>query len=94
MAVLVVLITIGALIGKVNPLQMLIIAIIETVFFAINEKVCNHFLQSTDFGRSVAVHLFGALYGVAISRMIFNRRVCTSKALDMSYKSEMYAMIG
>ena len=94
LAVLVVLISIGALIGKVNPLQLLIIAMLETIFFAVNESICNKFLKATDFGRSVEVHLFGALFGIAVSRMIFDRKICTSRALATSYKSEMYAMIG
>ena len=94
LAVLVVLISVGALIGKVNPLQLLIIAMLETIFFAVNEYICYQLLKAIDFGRSVEVHLFGALFGIAVSRMIFNRKICTSRALATSYKSEMYAMIG
>ena len=93
-AVLVVLVSLGALIGKVNSLQLLIIALIETIFFAINESLCKQLLQISDFGQSMTVHLFGAVFGIAISRMIFDKRVCTSQALSTSNKSEMYAMIG
>ena len=93
-AVLVVLVSLGALIGKVNSLQLLIIALIETIFFAVNESICKKLLQISDFGQSMIVHLFGAVFGIAISRMIFDKRVCTSQALSTSNKSEMYAMIG
>ncbi|XP_066924364.1 ammonium transporter Rh type B-like [Clytia hemisphaerica] len=93
-AVLVVLVSLGALIGKVNSLQLLIIALIETIFFAINESLCKQLLQISDFGQSMTVHLFGAIFGIAISRMIFDKRVCTSQALSTSNKSEMYSMIG
>lgn len=94
LVVLAVLITIGALIGKVNPLQLLIIAMLETIFLAVNKTICNQLLKATDFGRSVEVHLFGALFGIVVSRMIFDRKICTSRALATSNKSEMYAMIG
>jgi len=92
-AVLVILISLGALIGKVNSLQLLIIALMETLFFAVNETICDQFLK-IDFGRSMVVHLFGAVFGLAVSRMIFKRKVCTSQALSTSNKSEMYAMLG
>lgn len=93
-AVLVVLISLGALIGKVNSLQLLIIALVETLFFAVNETICDQVLKISDFGRSMVVHMFGAVFGLAVSRMIFKRKVCSSQALSTSSKSEMYAMIG
>ena len=40
-----VLITFGALIGKVSPLQLMLIAFIEIVFFVLNERLGVGMLQ-------------------------------------------------
>ena len=93
-AVLVTLISFGALVGKANSLQLLVVAIVETIFFSINEAICFQLLQITDHGRAIVVHLFGAVFGLAVSRMIYSSKICTSQALSTSNKSEMYSMLG
>jgi len=93
-AVLAVLISFGALMGKCNSLQLLIVALFETFFFAVNEAIATKVLQISDHGRSILVHMFGAYFGLAVSRMIFSRKVCMSQALSMSNKTEMYAFMG
>ena len=93
-AVVTVLISFGAIIGKCNSLQLLIIGLFETFFFAANEALCKNILQISDHGRSIVVHVFGAVFGITLSRMIFSRKVCMSQALSMSNKSEMYSFIG
>lgn len=93
-AVVAVLISFGALVGKVNSLQLLIIALIETLFFCVNQAICMRLLAFTDPGRSVIVHLFGAVFGLAVARMVYSRKICMSQALSTSNKSEMYALLG
>jgi len=93
-AVIAVLISLGAVMGKCNSLQLLVIALIETFFYAVNETINLQVLQVSDLGRSMIVHVFGAYFGLAVSRMIYSRKVCMSQALSMSYKSEMYTFIG
>lgn len=93
-AVMAVLISFGALMGKCNSLQLLITAMLETFFFAVNEAILLRYLDVSDNGRAIVVHIFGAYFGLAVSRMIFSRKVCMSQALSMSSKSEMYSFIG
>ena len=93
-AVISVLVSLGAIMGKCNSLQLLVIALIETFFFVVNETINLQVLKASDFGRSMIVHVFGAYFGLAVSRMIFSRKVCMSQALSMSNKSEMYTFIG
>ena len=93
-AAIAILISFGALMGKCNSLQLLIVALFETFYFAINEAITLRILQVSDFGRSMVVHMFGAYFGLAVSRMIFSKKVCMSQALSMSNKSEMYAFMG
>ena len=93
-AVVTVLISFGAVVGKANSLQLLIIAVIETFFFSINEIICKSLIKVTDPGQSIIVHLFGAAFGLAVARMIYSKKICLSHALSTSNKSEMYALLG
>lgn len=93
-AVMAVLVSLGAIMGKCNSLQLLIIAMAETFFFALNETIALRVFKASDFGRSMLVHVFGAYFGLAVSRMIYSRKVSMSQALSMSTKSEMYSFLG
>ena len=67
-----VLITFGAVLGKASRLQLLVIAIIECIFFAINESIIMEFLKIDDVGGSIVVHLFGAYFGLAVAFVLKN----------------------
>ena len=60
-----ILISFGALLGKTTPLQMLLIVILELVFYAANEHLGAEKLHAVDMGGSMFVHTFGAYFGLA-----------------------------
>eukprot|EP00795_Rhopilema_esculentum_P004945 gene4945-21287_t len=62
-----VLITFGAVLGKTSRLQLILIAVIETVIYAVNEMVLMHYLKVTDVGGSMVIHMFGAYFGLAVA---------------------------
>ena len=62
-----VLISFGVIIGKVNLLQILIMAIIETVFVTVNCYLGYSVLGVNDVGGSIFIHTFGAYFGLAVS---------------------------
>ena len=59
-----VLITFGVVLGKVSPSQMLLIALCETAFYALNEQI-GITLQVADLGGTMTIHMFGAFFGFA-----------------------------
>ena len=62
-----ILITFGAVLGKASRLQLFVMAVIECIFFAINEAIILEFLHISDVGGSIVVHLFGAYFGLAVA---------------------------
>lgn len=62
-----VLITFGALLGKVSIFQLWILATIEILLYTLNEAIGVIFLQAVDMGGSMYVHTFGAYFGLAAS---------------------------
>lgn len=88
-----VLITFGAVLGKASRLQLFVIAILECVFFAINESIIIEFLHISDVGGSIVVHLFGAYFGLTIAAVLQNSGKEHPK--ESSNKvSDLFAMAG
>ncbi len=60
-----VLITYGGLLGKANLFQMWTIATFEVFFYSLNEAILYDILQVLDIGGAMAIHMFGAYFGLA-----------------------------
>uniref|UniRef100_A0A8C6YU64 Rh family B glycoprotein (gene/pseudogene) n=1 Tax=Nothoprocta perdicaria TaxID=30464 RepID=A0A8C6YU64_NOTPE len=62
-----VLVSTGALLGWGNPLQLLLMSLLEVPLFSANEYVLLHLIGVSDGGGSLTVHTFGAYFGLALS---------------------------
>ena len=62
-----VLISFGAVLGKVTPTQLVWMTFLEVIFYAINEYILSSCLQVIDAGGSIVIHTFGAFFGLAVS---------------------------
>jgi len=88
-----VLITFGALLGKASRLQLLCVAIVECIFFAINETILVEYLHISDVGGSIVVHLFGAYFGLSVAFMLRNSGDEHTNESSV-YHSDVFAMVG
>lgn len=90
-AVATVLISFGALLGKIGPTQILMLTVIETICYC-GTKV--FFLQSFihDCGGTIVVHVFGACFGLAAC---FTLGQAKNEDLNKSsYTSDLFSMMG
>jgi ammonium transporter Rh len=63
-----VLISFGAVIGKIKPFQLVLMAFVELVLHAFNfEVILSGGLQVADVGGTYADHMFGCYFGLAVS---------------------------
>ncbi len=94
-AAAVVLISLGAVLGRLNPLQIFIMAMIELIFYSINESIGVILFEAVDMGGSMYVHTFGALFGLALSWMM-TKISCRHSTKDRkpNKNSNTLAMIG
>ena len=88
-----VLITFGALLGKVTPLQLLLVAFVEIVVFSVNENILYQ-LGIMDVGGSIVVHLFGAYFGLATSWVLSSSTAFDNADNSSVYHSDLFAMVG
>ncbi|KAM5326546.1 ammonium transporter Rh type A [Glossophaga mutica] len=90
-----VLISFGAVLGKVSPVQMLIMTIIEITVFAGNEHLVAEVFMASDIGASMTIHAFGAYFGLAVAGVLYRpglRRGHDNE--ESAYFSDLFAMIG
>ena len=88
-----VLVTYGALLGKVSPVQLGVIALVETAWFSLNESI-GVALGVSDVGGSMVVHMFGAYFGMAVSRVLYQSGHSSHGKNTAVYHSDLFAMIG
>ena len=90
-----VLISFGALLGKVTPLQLLLVCIFELCWYGLNEVIGATVFLAVDMGGSMYVHTFGAYFGLACSRALCPAPKDINNADNKSSKtSDQFAMIG
>lgn len=91
--VIAILISFGAVLGKTTLTQLVVLAIIEVVVQVYNEHLNMNIIKTYDVGRSVYVHLFGAVFGLAVSKLLHFKGVHSSKQAPV-YHSDLFCLIG
>jgi len=92
MGTIAILISMGALLGRTNPSQLLLMALIEVPIYAVNFYIVMHYLKITDAGGSITIHVFGCYFGLAASVILGTpKNTINNKSM---YHSELFAMIG
>jgi len=89
-----VLISFGAVLGKTSALQLCLMAVIEIVLFNVNEIIGRNYLLAVDAGDSIFVHAFGAYFGLAVARVLYQPSHNGDSKEGSVYNSDLFAMIG
>jgi ammonium transporter Rh len=89
-----VLISFGAVIGKASLSQLVVMATGEVVIQSLNEYIGVNYLQAYDVGESIYVHVFGAYFGLAVSRVLQSKKIVESTKENSHYHSDLFSMIG
>merc|ERR1719317_1194161 len=92
-----VLISFGGVLGRITPTQLLVMAIIEIIFYVLNEQIGVEIYQAVDMGGSMYVHSFGAYFGISVSAVMGAPKGDLKKAEKLNsavYHSDLFAMVG
>lgn len=90
-----VMISFGAVIGKLSPSQLVIMTVMEIALYALNETILSTQLVVVDVGGSMIIHTFGAFFGLGCAWAIRQPRH-TTRAKDnaSTYHSNLFSLIG
>ena len=90
-----VLISFGAVLGKVNSFQLLVMATIEVVLYSCNVGLGQKQFHAVDMGGSMFVHTFGAYFGVACALALGPKKIAEKNTkIGSDYTSNLFAAIG
>jgi len=87
-----VIVSLGAVLGRTSPSQLLFMAFLEIPLYCINFYIVMHYLKVTDTGGTITIFIFGCYFGLAASAMLGRPRDITDN--KSMYHSDMFAMIG
>ncbi|XP_029647504.1 ammonium transporter Rh type C-like [Octopus sinensis] len=93
-AIATVLISFGAVLGKTSPLQLIVMLMIEIPLAQVNEYIGLHKFHAYDVGESMYIHTFGAYFGLAVARVLYNDEIELSNKESSVYHSDLFSMVG
>ncbi|NWZ71005.1 RHBGB protein, partial [Acrocephalus arundinaceus] len=88
-----VVISTGAVLGKASPVQLIVMTLVESIFFYASRCINRTFLQVPEHLTLMHVHLFGAYFGLAVT----SRFPEPPPGLDKNRstpKSDLFSMLG
>ena len=88
-----VLISFGVVLGVTSPIQLVVMTVMETIIFVINEIIGRDYLNAVDAGDTIFVHVFGAYFGLTVARVLYQEQQTTSNKEGSSYTSDMFSMV-
>ncbi|NXX61222.1 RHL protein, partial [Scopus umbretta] len=93
MSMTAVVISTGAVLGKTNPVQLILMTVVEIIVFNISRWINKTFLQIPDNINMMHVHLFGAYFGLAVSSR-FSQPSPRSEKNASTPKSDLLSVLG
>jgi len=93
--VVAVMISFGATLGKVSPLQILIITALNVTAYVGNKFLCVDYRGGVDnTGSLYTTHIFGASFGLGVSLLVSGKRPSENPDNRPRYQSNNYAVLG
>jgi ammonium transporter Rh len=89
------LISYGAVIGRASPVQLVIMAVSQSFFYAFNKVVLVFgVFEAEDVGGTMTIHMFGAYFGLAASYALGPPKPSTASNATPDKVSDLLALIG
>lgn len=91
----VVLISFGAVLGKTSPVQLLIMALLEILVFAVTEWAVLKYIRINDAGGTILIHLFACYFGLGVSFVLYRPSLNNGHPKEItSYHSDILSVMG
>ncbi|XP_064321203.1 ammonium transporter Rh type A-like [Phalacrocorax carbo] len=94
-AAVTVLISVGAILGRTSPCQLLVMAVCEVPIYFTSEWAIITCLGSLDVGGTITIHVFSCYFGLGVSKALFGtaRRLVHPKETPTP-RSDLLSLVG
>jgi ammonium transporter Rh len=89
-----ILISFGAVLGKLHFFQLLFMTTIETIMYSLSMNIVYYIFSAKDIGGSMTIHTFGAYFGLSLSLITKRTDAKANPQNSSNYLSNLFAMIG
>ena len=89
-----VLVSFGVLLGTTSPIQLLFMTLVEIILLNVNEVIGRSLLGAVDVGDCIFSHMFGAYFGLSISKVLYNKNASKSNKACATRTSDLFSMVG
>mmetsp|Transcript_147971 Transcript_147971/g.368765 ORF Transcript_147971/g.368765 Transcript_147971/m.368765 type:complete len:451 (+) Transcript_147971:55-1407(+) len=89
-----VMISYGAVIGKVTPFQLVVMSVVEVFAFWANFRLIITEVGAHDVGGGMVIHIFGAYFGLAATWWVTKKEAVGHGAEKSSYSSDIFSLAG
>ncbi|OCT89739.1 ammonium transporter Rh type C-like [Xenopus laevis] len=85
----------GGVLGKVSPVQIMVMTLFQVTLFAVNEWILLDKLHVIDAGGSMTIHTFGAYFGLTVAWILNRPKLKLNNDKEGStYITDLFSMIG
>nr|XP_033809995.1 blood group Rh(CE) polypeptide isoform X2 [Geotrypetes seraphini] len=89
------LISAGALLGKVNPVQLIWVTLVEVTLFTVNRWIISDLFMIEKHASLMFVHIFGAYFGLAIAWFFYHPLLGKNTEKERSQPtSHLFSLLG
>ncbi|KAK8380082.1 hypothetical protein O3P69_016613 [Scylla paramamosain] len=89
------LISLGAVLGRTSPTQLLFLVLLEVPVYTLNAHLCLNVLGIVDHGGSIVIHAFGAFFGLGFSKFVTRSvMLMPHPKVSSNATSDTFSMIG
>jgi ammonium transporter Rh len=83
----------GAVLGRVGPKDLMLMAMVKITGYTLSEQIIYKMVGAIDVGGSMTIHTFGATYGLVVSLFLSSAVKPESKP-KVTYNANIFALIG
>lgn len=88
------MISMGAVLGKVSPFQLLLMGLIETVLYWVSFALYTKTFGAMDAAGGIVLHAFGAYFGLTVAKIVTTKESLEHEQNTTIMSSDLFSLCG
>uniref|UniRef100_A0A8C5PSB3 Ammonium transporter AmtB-like domain-containing protein n=1 Tax=Leptobrachium leishanense TaxID=445787 RepID=A0A8C5PSB3_9ANUR len=89
------MISAGAFLGRVSPVQLLLLCLMEIPLFVMNNWIITKYFHIIDIGGTVSIHVFSCYFGLGVARIFYHPELSLGHPKEKTTpNSDLMSLVG